>query len=370
MTLSAKSAPFEIEGRLIDKKQAPYLVAELSGNHKQNLGIAKSLVRAAARAGADAVKLQTYSADTLTLPGNSSSFCIEEGLWKGRRLYDLYGEAMTPWEWHRPLAELAADLGLTLFSTPFDETAVAFLEEQIDPPVYKIASFEITHIPLLKVVGQTGKPVIMSTGMAAWQEIETAVDTLLDAGSPGVMLLKCISSYPANPEDFNLRSLRTLEKKFNCPVGLSDHTMGSEIVVGAVALGACLIEKHLTLDRNNGAIDNGFSLEPDEFAEMSRAAGHIHRALGCGKIEISSQEIGQKKFRRSIFASAPIKQGEKFGRANLKIIRPSDGLPPANWERVLNTRANCDIPAGSPLREEHVNSTTDRSEAKNFPSHT
>ncbi len=345
---------FEIQGRAIGEKYSPYLIAELSGNHKQSLDLAKSLIRAAARSGADAVKLQTYTADTLTLPCRNSSFRINGGLWAGRHLHDLYNEAMTPWEWHRPMAELAANEGMALFSTPFDETAVAFLEDQINPPVYKVSSFEITHIPLLKVVGETGKPVILSTGMATADEINNALQTLSTAGSSGVTLLKCVSAYPAEPEDFNLRSLTALRNRFNCPVGLSDHTFSNDTALGAVALGACVIEKHLTLDRSNGAVDNGFSLEPNEFSEMAKAVKRLHRSLGSEKIGATTQEIGQKRFRRSIFVSSAIRKGDFFTKENLKIVRPADGLPPARWEQILEQPASCDIPAGTPLKEEHL----------------
>ncbi len=339
----------DIGGRLLGSGHPPFLVAELSGNHRQSLPEAEALIKAAAKAGAHAVKLQTYTADTLTLPCSSRVFELGEGPWTGRTLHSLYREAMTPWEWHAPLADCARKCGLALFSTPFDETAVDFLEKELDPPAYKIASFEINHLPLLKKVGKTGKPVILSTGMAEFEEIERAVQVLRQSGASGIILLKCVSAYPADPSGFNLISLTALREKFCLSTGLSDHTMGDEIALGAVALGACLIEKHLTLDRHNKSVDSAFSLEPPEFARLTEKAQTLYRSLGNRDIGPTHQELEQRRFRRSIFVSAPIRAGEHFTESNIRIVRPADGLSPSRWNQVLGSKAVRDLTTGSPL---------------------
>jgi len=339
-----------IGDRVVSASEPPYIVAELSGNHRQCIDEAKRLIAAACNAGVDAVKLQTYTPDTLTLPVRNHLFQIHGGLWDGRYLYDLYSEAMTPWEWHAELAEFARGLGIELFSTPFDESAVDYLEDQVEPVVYKIASFELNHIPLLEKVGSLGKPVILSTGMATLAEIEKAVEVLDDAGASGIILLKCISAYPAEPSDFNLNALPTLAEHFDRVVGLSDHSKGDEICHGAVALGACLIEKHIVLDRAAGGIDSGFSLEPSEFAHMVQTVKSLYQGLGSCVPGASEQDIKQKRFRRSIFVSTPINKGEIFSVKNLKIIRPADGLQPSYWDVILGKRAIRDLPAGKPLR--------------------
>ncbi len=338
-----------IAGRAVGAKETPYLVAELSGNHQQSLERALALVDAAADAGADAVKLQTYTADTLTLPARTAAFRLEGGLWDGRYLHDLYREAMTPWEWHGRLAERARERGLHCFSTPFDESAVDFLERTLNPPVYKVSSFEVNHGPLLRRVAATGKPVILSTGMAEGWEIERALGAL--KGASGVVLLKCVSAYPADPKGFNLRSLVTLREAFGREVGLSDHALTDEVALGAVALGACVIEKHLCLSRAEGGVDSGFSLEPAEFARMAVAVRRLHAALGEGRLGTTAQDEGQRRFRRSIFVSAEVREGEVLTAANLKVVRPADGLDPFRWEEVLGKRAARGLSAGEPLRE-------------------
>jgi N-acetylneuraminate synthase len=257
---------------------------------------------------------------------------------------------MTPWEWHGKLAEHARKRGLVLFSTPFDETAVDFIEESIDPPLFKIASFEVNHLPLLKKVGATRKPVLMSTGMATAREIGIALKTLRAAGCPGIVLLKCVSAYPSDPKDFNLRSLKSLQNTFGVPVGLSDHTMTNEVATASIALGACVIEKHLVLDRTAGGIDSGFSLEPAEFAEMANAAQTVFAALGSTKIGPTKQDKGQLRFRRSIFVAKDIKRGETLSPENLKIVRPADGLSPSEWDKVLGKQAKRTLKAGKPLK--------------------
>ncbi|RME70246.1 MAG: pseudaminic acid synthase [Verrucomicrobia bacterium] len=344
-------ATFRLGRRIVGDGRPPFLVAELSANHRQQKAHALALIDAAADAGADAIKLQTYTPDTLTLPARTRPFRLGKGLWEGRYLHDLYREAMTPWEWHAELAAHARARGLLAFSTPFDETAVDFLEREMRPPAYKIASFEINHLPLLRRVGATGRPVILSTGMATEPEIATAVQTLRAAGCPALLLLKCVSSYPARPADFNLRAIGTLHDRFRAPVGLSDHTLSDEVALGAVALGASLIEKHLTLRRDDGGIDAGFSLEPAEFRRMATAVRTLHAALGADTLGPSRQDRSQRRFRRSIFVAADVAPGEILTAENLRIVRPADGLDPRHWDEVLGRRARRRLKAGTPLRQ-------------------
>lgn len=335
--------------RILDPAQPPLVVAELSGNHSQNLDTAKRIIELATASGAHAVKLQTYTADSITLDSDRPEFIVQGGLWDGQRLYELYQKACTPYEWHAELAAFAKSLGIPLFSTPFDEAAVTFLEESIAPELYKIASFELTHLPLLKEVAQTGKPIILSTGMATEEEIEDAVSTIRNTSSSPVVLLKCVSAYPSEPADFNLRSMQTLADRFQCPVGLSDHTLSNEIAIASVALGARVIEKHLTDRRDAGGIDAGFSLEPEELASLVIQSRRAHESLGSSTLGCSIQDSKQTHFRRSIYAAMDIKEGETFTAKNLRIIRPSLGLEPKHWESVLGQTATRNIPAGSPL---------------------
>lgn len=336
---------------MIGAGRPPFIIAELSANHRQNVSEARALIDAAAGAGADAIKLQTYTPDTITLPAKTKPFRVGKGLWEGRYLYELYQDAMTPWEWHADLARHARKHGLIVFSTPFDETAVDFLEREIRPPVYKIASFEVNHLPLLTRVAETGKPVIMSTGMATQTEIATAVKTLHKCGCPALVLLKCVSSYPTKPADFNLRAVKTLAERFGTPVGLSDHTMSDEVAIGSVALGGCVIEKHITLNRSAGSVDAGFSLEPAEFSRMAHAARTMHLALGNETLGPSAQDRSQRRFRRSIFVAQDVAAGQVLTAENLRIVRPANGLDPAYWEKVLGSKATRKLRAGTPLRE-------------------
>lgn len=329
----------------------PPVIAELSGNHNQNLDTAKNLIQLAAGNGASAVKLQTYTADTLTLPSRSPEFMIKEGLWKGRSLYELYQAAATPYDWHRPLADLARSLGIALFSTPFDETAVDFLESEINPEIYKVSSFEVTHIPLLKRIGQTGKPVILSTGMASLTEIEEAANTLKKNGSGPLVLLKCISQYPSSPDGFNLRSISTLQTRFQCYTGLSDHTLGNEVALGATTLGARVIEKHFTDHRKNGGIDAPFSIEPAELGGLVQQIETLHKSLGSSTVGTTSQEKSQTRFRRSIYIAEEIKAGQTLTKENLKVVRPDGGLEPHYWEQVLGCQAARVLAAHSPLQK-------------------
>lgn len=342
---------FKIKSREINDKASPYLVAEISGNHGQQIRKAKELIKVAAQVGADAVKLQTYRPEILTLDVRNEYFKKRGGVWDGKYLYDLYGARMTPWEWVPELNDYAQECGIVLFSTPYDETAVEFLESTINPPVYKIASYEITHLPLLKKVGALKKPVIMSTGIASEKEIKRALKTLKKAGTKEIMLLKCISGYPLEPDNYHLSAIQLLKKKFRCPVGLSDHSLGPEMCLGAVALGACLIEKHLILDRSQGGIDAGFSLEPDEFAAMAEMVDTLHRALGEGKIPSHKKEGMEVMERRSIFVSKIIQPGEMLTEQNLRIVRPGHGICPSKWEKVIGRKAKRPLTVGEPLRE-------------------
>ena len=332
------------------KKQTPiYIVAELSANHGGSLEHAAKTIRAAAKAGANAVKLQTYTADTLTIDCDNQYFRIGGGtVWDGKTLYNLYKEAYTPWEWHADLKKVAEECGLDFFSTPFDETAVDFLEE-LEVPCHKVASFELVDIPLLRKVGSTHKPVIMSTGMASEEEIHEAVETLRKAGCTDLTLLKCTSSYPAEPKDANLLTIPDMAAKFGCPVGISDHTIGIAVPVAAVGLGICMIEKHFTLSRADGGPDSSFSLEPAEFKEMVEAVRLAEQALGTICYGGTASEAKTKVFRRSLFAVKDIKAGELFTTENVRSIRPGYGLLPREFDRVLGSTAACDIIRGTPL---------------------
>ena len=340
---------FDIAGRLIGAGRPAYLVAELSANHNGRYDRAEALVRAAAEAGADAVKVQTYTPDTMTLECDSDLFRIAgAGLWAGRTLYDLYREAHMPWEWQPKLQRVAEECGIQFFSTPFDEKSVAFLE-QMNVPAYKIASFELTDTPLLRCVAATGKPVILSTGMATPNEIEDAVTALRDGGASGVALLKCTSAYPAPLDELNLRAIPALAERFGVVAGLSDHTLGELVPVSAVSCGAAIIEKHFTLARADGGPDAAFSLEPDEFARMAASVRDAERALGAATFEHGPRELENRIFRRSLFAAIDIRKGEPFTKENVRAIRPGHGLPPGALDRVLGARATKDIPRGTPL---------------------
>ncbi|WP_187263667.1 pseudaminic acid synthase [Pontibacter beigongshangensis] len=341
-----------IAGRLVGPDHSPFIIAEMSGNHNQSLERALAIVDAAADAGADAIKLQTYTADTMTLPG---AFTIEDpgSLWKGRELYDLYQEAYTPWEWHQPLFDRAKARGLIAFSSPFDETAVDFLEG-LGAPVYKIASFENTDHPLLRKVAATGKPVIMSTGAATIAEVEEGVRVLREAGCKDLILLKCTSTYPATPENTNLRTIPHMRELYNVQVGLSDHTMGIGAAVAAVALGATVIEKHFTLRRADGGVDAAFSLEPEELKALAIESNRAFLALGQVQYGVQRAEEKSRLFKRSVYAAQHIEAGELFTKENIRVIRPGLGLAPKYFEELLGKRARTAIPAGTPLSWEMV----------------
>ncbi len=325
------------------------MIAELSANHGQSFDRAAELVRAAKDAGADAVKLQTYTPDTITMDSRRPEFLIGKGsIWEGRNLYDLYAEAFTPWEWQPKLKALAEDLGMHCFSTPFDDTAVDFLEA-MDVPAHKIASFELVDTGLLRKVAATGKPIIMSTGMATLAEIDEAVRTLREAGCTQLALLKCTSAYPSLPEDMDLRTIPHLAEGFGVPVGLSDHTPGIAVPVAAVALGACIIEKHLTLRRSDGGPDAEFSLEPSEFKAMVDAVRVVEKALGRVNYEVTEREAASRIFRRSLFVVKDIKAGDEFTQENIRSIRPGHGLAPRYLDVILGRMARTDLSRGQPL---------------------
>lgn len=341
---------FTIAGRPIGVDQPPFVIAEMSGNHNRSLDRALAIVDAAAAAGAHAIKIQTYTADTMTLDVDGPGFRIDDphSLWHGRTLHALYDEAHTPWDWHGPIFERARDRGMIPFSTPFDETAVDFLED-LGAPCYKIASFENTDLPLLAKVAATGKPLIVSTGMAALAEVDELVRTVRNAGGRDLVLLKCTSTYPATAENSHLRTLPHLRALFGCEVGLSDHTQGVGAAVAAVALGASVIEKHFTLARADGGVDAAFSLEPAELRLLVDETARAHQALGGIRYGGSAAEQASKIFRRSLYVVRDVAAGEAFSRDNVRAIRPGLGLPPKHLPAILGRRARAAVKRGTPV---------------------
>lgn len=327
-----------IDGRPIGPEHPPYIVAELSANHSGHFERAIETIEAAKRAGAHAIKLQTYTPDTMTIDSDGNDFHIQGGPWSGRQLYSLYQEAHTPWDWHAELFARARTLGITVFSTPFDVTAVELLEN-LKTPAYKIASFELVDHELIRAVAETGKPLLMSTGMATPQEIDEAVDVIHSVGHCDFLLFHCVSGYPTPVEDSNLRRIPALADRYGCPVGLSDHTLGVDVSIAAVALGACAIEKHLTLARADGGPDSAFSLEPAELADLVNGTQRAFSALGPGTAERAPSEKSSMIFRRSLYAVADIAAGEPFTRANVRAIRPGFGLAPKYLPQILGRRA-------------------------------
>ena len=342
-------ALMQINGRTIGLSERPYIIAEMSGNHNHSLDRALEIVTAAAQSGADAIKLQTYTADTITLDHDGPGFVIEDenSLWNGRRLHELYDEAHTPWDWHGPIMEYARKLGIDCFSSPFDATAVDFLES-LDVPAYKIASFESIDLPLIRKVAQTGKPMIISTGMASVVEIGEALRAASEFGNEQVCILKCTSTYPATPETTNIRTIPNMRETFGCQVGLSDHTMGIGVAVAATALGAVLIEKHFTLARADGGIDSAFSLEPAEFRALREETERAWQALGEVTYGGTKAEDGSKQFRRSLYVAADMVQGEAFTPENLRSVRPGFGLPPKFYDILLGKKVSRAVAKGTP----------------------
>lgn len=343
-------APIPFGSQEIGAHRPPVIVAELSGNHDGDLSRALDIVRAAADAGVEAVKLQTYTADTITIDVDGPLFRLSDGheLWGGRTLYQLYQEAHTPWEWHEPIFELARDLGLVAFSAPFDPTAVEFLEK-LDVPAYKVASSEIVDLPLVGAMAATGKPLVISTGMASLAEIDAAVRTARDAGNERLVVLACTASYPAPPEASNLRTIPVLADALDVHAGLSDHTLGIGAAVASVALGATLIEKHVTLSRESGGVDSAFSLEPDELAALRRETDTAWRALGEARVGPTAAETEGLRFRRSLFVVEDVRAGDAVTPRNVRSIRPAGGLAPAELATVLGREFRRDAAKGTPL---------------------
>lgn len=342
-----------IGGQLIGSTYKPFIIAEMSGNHNQSLDRALEIVDAAAAAGAHAIKLQTYTADTMTVKG-AYTIQDKDSLWNGRELYELYQQAYTPWDWHKVIFDRARSHGMLAFSSPFDASAVDFLET-LDVPAYKIASFENTDHPLLRKVAQTGKPVIMSTGVATLADIDEAVRVLKDNGCPSLAILKCTSTYPATPSTSNIATIPHMASLFeDVQVGLSDHTMGIGVAVAAVALGATIIEKHFTLSRADGGVDSAFSLEPDELKALVNETGRAALALGRIQYGVQKAEKNSKKFKRSVYAVKDILPGESLNNQNLRVIRPGDGLEPKYFDTLLGKIAKQKIKAGTPLSWELV----------------
>jgi pseudaminic acid synthase len=337
------------DGKFWSFDETTFIVAELSANHQHDYEIAKKTIRAAKESGADAIKLQTYTADTLTIDCNNEYFTLKSGtIWDGRTYYDLYKEAYTPWEWHFELKEYAESLGLLFFSTPFDKTAVDFLEE-LNVPIYKIASFEIMDIPLIEYTASKGKPMIMSTGIATLGEIDEAVCACRRVGNNDIVLLKCTSSYPAKVEDANLKTLTNMKDTFGVEIGLSDHTMGSTVPIAAVALGAKVVEKHFILDRTLGGPDASFSMEPVEFKEMVKAIRETERAIGKVDYELTEIKMKNRLIGRSLFVVEDMKKGEVFTEKNIRSIRPNFGLAPKFLYEIIGKKASDDILRGTPL---------------------
>lgn len=339
----------DILNKICDFKNPPLIVAELSGNHGGDINKAFRLVESAIESGADAIKLQTYKPETITVEGRDDRFLLKKGLWKGRYLHDLYQDAMTPWEWHKPLADRAMELGSFLFSSAFDETAVEFLESQLNPVIHKVASFELNHFPLLEKIGQTKKMVFASVGVSSLNDIQRALDTLKSTGCPQVVLLHCVSEYPAYAGDFNLTSMLALKERFGDFVGLSDHSLGHTIAVSSTALGARVIEKHFTLDRNVNSIDGAFSMLPHEFKNLVDEVKTAHLAMGDSQFYNLKTESKGVHFKRSILVSSVIQKGEILTTKNIRVARPGDGLCPSLWKVVLGSRATQNMKVGHPL---------------------
>lgn len=343
-----------IAGRKIALTEPPYVIAEMSANHNGDIQRALEIISMAKRAGADAVKLQTYKPDTITLNMKTTDFMIEGGLWGGQSLYQLYESAYMPWHWHKPLFDYAREVGITIFSSPFDSTAVDLLED-LNAPAYKIASFEAVDLPLIRYVASTKKPMIISTGMADAEEIQEAVDAARSAGCEQLVLLHCVSGYPAPSDDYNLRTITDMQQRFAVPVGLSDHTLDNTTAIASVALGACVIEKHVTLDRNAGGADDPFSLEEMELIDLCQSTKIAWKALGRVDYGLQSSERNNVKFRRSLYVVNALKAGEMITSEHIKSVRPGYGLAPKYWEDVLGKTVVRDVFPGEALSWDMIN---------------
>lgn len=343
-----------IDGKEIGEGKHVYTIAEMSANHLQDINRAKEIIKKAKEIGADSIKLQTYRPDTITVDCRGEEFMATKGSpWEGMNLFELYKEAYTPWEWHKELFDYAKEIGITCFSSPFDLTAVDLLEE-LGAPAYKIASFEINDIPLIRKVAKTGKPVIISTGIAELADIELALQTCIDAGNENVILLKCVSEYPTPYDDLNLKTIEHMKGTFDCIVGLSDHSMGNAVDVAGVALGACVVEKHLTLRRADGGPDGMFSMEPEEFEEMIVNIRNIERALGTVSYKLTSKQKNSKGRARSLYVVEDIKAGEPFTEKNMRSIRPGFGLHTKYYDEILGKTASCDLKKGTAMQWKYV----------------
>jgi len=338
-----------INGKDIGVDYPPYMVAEMSANHNGDINNAYKIIDMAKAAGADAIKMQTYTPDTLTINSNMPDFQLMEGLWSGRSLYQLYQEAFTPWDWHKPLFEYAKKLGITIFSSPFDNTAVDLLEE-LNSPAYKIASFEAVDLPLIKYVASTGKPVIISTGMANAEEIEEAIEAAREGGCKELAILHCVSSYPASAKDYNLKTIVDMRERFSLPVGLSDHTLDNTTSIASIALGSCIIEKHVTLDRNGGGPDDVFSLEFEELKALCFGVKTAREALGDVSYGKKPGEQGNVRFRRSLYFVEDVKAGEIITEKHIRSIRPGYGIPPKYLNDLPGKEAVCDVKRGTPVK--------------------
>ncbi|MBQ9119707.1 MAG: pseudaminic acid synthase [Lachnospiraceae bacterium] len=337
----------------ISEHAPTYIVAEMSGNHNMELSRAKAIIKAAAEAGADAIKIQTYTPDTITIDCKADCFRVQGKLWEGMTLYELYQTAYTPWEWQSELAQYAKELGIDFFSSPFDLTAVDFLEE-LAVPAYKIASYEINDIPLIRKAARTGKPIIISTGIAYLEDIELALRTCKEEGNDQVVLLKCVSAYPSPFEQMNLKTIPNMRGTFDCLSGLSDHTLGSETAIAGIALGAKMIEKHMTLRRSDGGPDAAFSMEPEEFAQMVTQIRNVEKALGSATYELTEMQKKKRSGSRSLFVVEDVKAGEVFTEKNLRSIRPGVGMHTKHYEELLGKKARCDVSKGTPMDWKYV----------------
>jgi len=344
-----------IDNKIIGEGHLVYTIAEMSANHLMNLNRAKEIIRLAKSSGADAIKLQTYRPDTITLDCRGEEFMATKGSpWEGMNLFDLYQTAYTPWEWHRELFDYSKEIGITCFSSPFDLTAVDFLEE-LGTPAYKIASFEINDIPLIRKVAKTKKPIIISTGIAELADIELALKTCIENGNENVILLKCVSEYPTPYEELNLRTITNMKETFNCVVGLSDHSMGNAVDIAAVALGASVIEKHLTISREDGGPDGSFSMEPAEYKEMVNNIRNVEKALGTVHYELTEKQKNSRGRSRSLYVAKDMKKGEIFNPENLRSIRPGFGLHTKYYDDILGKKASCDLKKGTAMQWKYVN---------------
>ena len=337
-----------INHREISHENPPYIIAEMSANHNGSLQMAKDTMLSAKRCGSDAIKMQSYTANTMTLNSDRPEFFVQEGKWKGRKLYDLYSEASTPFEWHEELFKFAKQIEITLFSTPFDETAVDLLM-RLDTPAFKIASFELTDLDLVRYVAQTNKPTIMSTGMATDEEINAAYDIFSSNSNAGLVMLHCVSSYPADITETNLKSMTNLRDRFGAKVGLSDHTMGSLVPIAATALGACVIEKHFTLDRNLPGPDNSFSMEPKDLTELVNVTRSTWAALGKDSITRTTSEQASRKYRRSLYFVEALKAGDVIKEKDVRRVRPALGLEPKYFDAVIGKKVKADVTFATPL---------------------